>query len=239
MIKETLFSAIAEPKRLGELANTELVMEMVKGNEPEFARLLENGWNELITRFNRLTPNSPELEIMPGARALVQALEGKPLPEVARISARELIVGIREAREPMIAGQRIRRYELEASRENVAFAIGTPSMDTTPRALLVGTAGHLLERSLFAYLEARGVSGVGGRRRWHKDEILHALEDCLLLMNAEATMEGGLASRPILLDEIAQTNKEGGLGWRTPEQLQEFITQYRVLVMRGFRRLSN
>ncbi len=215
-------------KRLAGLDKTGLVMQTVKEREAELQQLIIGGYNQLITRFNQLKLEDPILGVMPKTKVLKEALQDVEVPTLEAVSPREILSGVNEARDAMLLGQEIKHGIVEATPDNVQKAIGTPSMETSNMALSVGTAGHVIERTLFSHFRKLGIRGI--QEEWIKDDILFALEDCALLMHAEAT--NGLADEPHLLKFIARPNaldEEGGLGWRKPEQVQEFVQRYQMI----------
>src|SRR5579872_4142999 len=165
-------------RRLDALDKTPQMVEAVKAN-PELEDVFYTGYGELIARFNTINSHEPALAIMPGVRNLKQRLKGIALPDLNIINARELVGGISEAREKMVMGQEIKQGIIEATDDNRNEAIGSPSLDTSPAALAIGTASHILERAMFNYFRSKGI------QLWAKDEILFALEDLILLKHAE------------------------------------------------------
>jgi hypothetical protein len=98
-------------------------------------------------------------------------------------------------------------------------------MATSEKALAIGTAAHLIERAMFSHFERRGTS-----RRWQKDNVLHALEEVAILMEAE--FRDGRGPKPKLLEIFAtppSLDENGGLGWRKLEEVEEFIRKYYLL----------
>lgn len=114
----------------------------------------------------------------------------------------------------MIMGQNLKEGSLDRTKENKAVAIGSPSLETDVESLVVGTVGHLIERTMFNYFRERGIT------KWDKDEILFALEDVILLKHVQAL--DGLTVEHNLFRYITE-----GLGWRKPEQVQLVVDEYK------------
>jgi hypothetical protein len=208
-------------KRFSVLERAESVVETVFGNQ-EFKDTVTNGYGELIDRFNSMEPSDSVLELMPKVAELKTTLGVNKLPTLMELKPRQVLKGVKEAVEKSEMGQYIKRDELPKTPENVKQAIGTPSMDTNNMALAIGTAGHVIERTMFNHFRDQGMD-----HQWTKDEILFALEDLSLLMHAEMLVENKPDS--ILFRWIATSNSEtpeGGLGWRKNTQVDDFIGRY-------------
>lgn len=211
-------------RRLSGLEQAEATYRNSQEYEAYITDFILIGFNQLIDRFNSLEENSPELSLMPRTQKLLETIGSGKMPRVESFGAREILEGIEEARDPMLAGQDIKNGVLEKSEKNVKDAIGTPSMDTSHTALAVGTAAHILERMIFQRLRSSGIYGIDGQE-WLKDDVLFALEDCALLMEAE--FEFGISPEmPILFNLITVPNVFGGLGWKKEEQINEFFRAY-------------
>jgi len=97
--------------------------------------------------------------------------------------------------------------------------IGTPSIETNDLALAIGTAGHVIERAIFANLRRVGVD-----HEWRKDEVLFALQDIALLMHAENIVFDGQDSLLFRWFTFPPSiHQGGGLGWRKDSQVRDFI----------------
>lgn len=214
-------------KRLSILDKAPEVGDYIRENEEYLTQVIVDGFNQLIDRFNSLIDDPHLLTIMPKSKDLITALNGESLPSLEEISPRELVLGIHDARDPMIKGQQIKHNKLEKTPENIQFAIGTPSMETGNGALTIGTGGHIIERSILRYLRNREIISIEGRE-WQKDDILFALEECALLLRAEYEHEDG--EEPILFDVITTPNAEMGLGWKTRESADAFLEEYEELM---------
>lgn len=226
MSHETVLPVDSVAKRLSGLVRAGEVRQMAYERTDELNELVVIGFGQVIDRFNRLSLDSPELEIMPKTKALLEALGGVPMPSIEELTPREIVLGVNEAREAMLMGQDIKLGKLDRTPENISAAINTPSMDTGNMALAVGTAGHIIERTFFSHFKTIGVKGVDGE--WTKDDILFALADCAVLMQAEFECEIS-NEKPLLFDLITTPNKmseDGGLGWRKPEYIDWFMSEY-------------
>ena len=172
----------------------------------------EQGFNDLISAFNAYN-DVFDLDIMHRTNCLKRLLNGVPIPFTTKMSYWDFKRGIRDAYGPMIYGQNIHNgNHSDLNSEDELYAIGTPSMDTTDEALVVGTMGHLIERTFFQWAKRHGIEPKGG---WEKDMFLQALGEILLL---ELTQE----KVPVLYRFFVKPNNEGGLGWISPEQIKEF-----------------
>lgn len=196
----------------------------MREHREEIESLIFEGLNELIDRFNRL--GEEELgrlaPFMEHTSDLKRILGGIPLPKVEEITPKEVLVGINKARFSMTWGQGIREGVISDTPENRKLAILTPIMETSEKALAIGTAAHLIERAMFWHFKGRAVS-----YHWQKDDILHALVEVAMLMEAEFRAERG--PKPKLL-EIFTTptflDENGGLGWRKQAEVEEFVEKY-------------
>jgi hypothetical protein len=214
-------------KRLAPLEQSGRVMTYVMEHRQEIESLIFDGFNELIDRFNRL--DEEELErlalLMERTSGLKTILGGIPLPKLEEISSKEVVGGIKKARILMTWGQCLEAAMIPDAPGIRRKAIFTPTMATSEKALAIGTTGHLIERAMFSHFERRGVS-----HRWQKDDVLHALEEVAMLMEAE--FRDGVGSKPSLLEIFTappSLDEKGGLGWRRPEEVEEFIGKYCLL----------
>jgi hypothetical protein len=179
-----------------------------------------DGYNELVACLNSVPEDSLLLDAMPKTRYLKRALKGKPLPNILEMSQDNFGLGLIEARNPMLHGQKIKHKEIEEPTPyDKAYAIGTPSMDTTDEALGVGTLGHLLERTFYQWARKNKLAPAGG---WKKDDWLQALDEGLLLQLVNE-------DKPILTDYFIKSNQEGGLGWLNQTKLQNFRSKIEEL----------
>lgn len=210
-------------RRLADLDATERVAGYARENETELTETIVSGFNQAINRFNEFNAGSFELMFMPKSEALLDALRAEPIPRLENLPPRDIMSGIKEAQDPMLAGQKIKTGELENTPANNAYAIRTPSMDTSDEALAVGTAGHILERSLFSYFKKLGIDGINGK--WSKDDILFVIKECSLLVEAEY-QDGLTAEGSILFPVLTTSNDEGGLDWGSTEYVNNFMLGY-------------
>ena len=170
------------------------------------------GYQELIDKFNSF--DDPDLMVLvPNVVKLRELLGDRQLPDIAGLGAKDLIDGIKISRELMLEGQSnmLRKAAGEViTAAEIQKAIGAPSVDTAPEALVIGTAGHILERTIMARLKKDGVD----TGAWVKDQVLWALEDLALLEHAKAHTYGTRDS--VLYNYFATPpNKNGGgMGWR-------------------------
>ena len=130
---------------------------------------------------------------------------------------RLIYLGLSEAIDPMIAGQKIKKGEIEPTNENKQYAIGTPSMDTTPKALAFGTIGHILERSYFNWARENGFEPENG---WQKDMFLHAAVE-MVMLHLAADDKYIIGENP-LIDCFMLKNEKGGLGWLNEKKVNQF-----------------
>jgi len=225
--------------RLRNLDNHPSVISFI--SNPDSRNKAENlvltGFNQLIDRFNILSGNGlygSSLLSMTGmekSRALVDLLKDNQLnqlPQLEEVDAQSYLSGLREGVAAFEAGQRARKGQ-EAGQTDI---VKTPSMKTHPLALIIGTAGHLYERSVFNWLRARGITeineGMDEKRPFKVDDVLYALGECALLMHAEARF-GDRSHSPDLLKYMATPNADnetGGLGWRRGEHVHAYDRQY-------------
>lgn len=171
------------------------------------------GFDELVTRLNTIPTGSPLLDIMPKTKKLKDTLGDNPLPTLEVMSQGNFGHALMEARGPMLHGQKIKVGEIsEPTPTDKAYAIGTPSMVTSTRALAVGTEGHLAERTFFQWARKSNLEPEGG---WKKDDWLQALDEGLMLLLAEGIT-------PHLTKFFIRPNTEGGLGWLNKQKVKDF-----------------
>lgn len=220
--------------RLRRLDNTQQVENFLNEGENEAVvnNLIVTGINQLTQRYNLIYPNDTllKLPIMQRTRDLKLSIGRKQLPLLNEITARELVAGIHNVIPAILTGQETVKGINTEGRDKIR----TPSMLTNPLALTVGTAFHVLERTEFERLRQQGIQGIrqtdGGVRLWKIDDIIYPLEECAMLLDAEARSGIGV-EKPILLKIIASPNsldEDGGVGWRTAEQVETFRRQYAI-----------
>lgn len=190
-------------------------------------------YNFLIAAFNEVE-DERLLETMPSAKRLKESLDGVPLPTIDEMTtgnlnfARALI----RSRDLILKGQEINKGEIEATPEEKLLAIGTPSYKTSPEALAVGTAAHLLERTFFEWAKRnREISkekwdnDAGWvQKKWKKDDWLHALKDILILL--EAKKVGYFELTEIFLGH----SNVDGLGWLKDDELESRKKELRTIL---------
>lgn len=186
----------------------------------EIEPLIFEGFNELIRRFNRLLESDAGklAPLMGRTRELKQILDNNFLPSLEEIGAREILLGVKEAKKLMDDGQKISKRVIADTAENRGQAILAPNLQTSEKALAVGVAGHLIERATFWYFERRGLT----RHQWEKDDILYSLEEMALLMEAEFRVGKGpepklleIFSSPTSLDENGAWVDENQNKWKS------------------------
>jgi hypothetical protein len=102
--------------------------------------------------------------------------------------------------------------------------IFAPSQPTNLKALAVGTAGHIIERTIMAHIQRHGVD----TSDWQKDTILRALQHSAKLMYCEV-MTYGASDEPLLLDIFVKQHsrdESGGLEWGSQRKLDEACETY-------------
>lgn len=229
--QERLLPIKSVAKRLGFLEQSGRVVTWVEEHRSEIEPLIFEGFNELIDRFNRLR-QSDASNLAPILRAgkawgLKGVLGNNSLPRLEEIDAREVLLGVNESRSLMACGQEIGKGVIPGTEVNKRKAILAPNLKTSEKALAVGIAGHLIERSIFWYFEKKGFTN----HLWEKDDILYALEEMAILMEAE--YRAGKGSEPKLLKVFTtppSADENGGLGWRKPEEVDEFVRKYQLLL---------
>ena len=184
------------------------------------------GYGELISEFNIYEPSIHD-GLVPNVLALKKLLGDHKLPTLEELSAKDLAAGIKVSRGLMLDGQELKHRETDGkavSPDEITLAIGAPSVDTHPEALAIGTAGHIIERTMIAHLAKAGIDTTG----WVKDQILWALEDLALLQHARVeTYDGTDAVLYEYFTQAPSVLPEGGMGWRKPEVVRETIDEYR------------
>lgn len=172
-----------------------------------------DGYDEIVARMNDISADSQLLECMPKTRRLKKALSGQNIPLLEGMSQGNFGLGLIEARKPMLHGQRIKKNEIsEVTADDKIFAIGTPSMNTSIEALVIGTAGHLAERTFFQWARKNKLQPEEG---WIKDDYLQALDEGLMLLIVEG-------KKPHLASFFINSNSDGGLGWLNQQKLDAF-----------------
>lgn len=210
--------------RLGAIDNSRRISEYLRkgNNEAETRLLVTRGINELTFGFNSLQPGDPllDLAVMANTKRLKSVIGRFPLPPVDEITRKELAQGLRSAIPAMVTGQAHRHgvntYGLDEIR--------TPSMASSPDALCAGIAMHVYERSMFSRFVNHGIDGIPVGEvviPWKKDDIIFALEECAMLMHAQAQV-GSSDFDPVLLNMIANrtpTYTYCGLGWKSEDDV--------------------
>lgn len=197
---------------LGELANSRPMLAWCFENH----NILEthiDGYNELIEEFNKIDSRSKFLKAMPRAKLLKNLLNKRNLPKVESMCKGNFWLGLINSRNPMLFGQEIANNRSKfVTTGQSEYQIGTPSMKTSAESLVVGTAGHLLERTFFKWSIKNGITPHGG---WKKDMWLQGLDDVVMLniLNHKKLH---------LTPYFTKTNSEGGLGWIKKEKFEEF-----------------
>ncbi|OGK18022.1 hypothetical protein A3G67_04420 [Candidatus Roizmanbacteria bacterium RIFCSPLOWO2_12_FULL_40_12] len=206
-------------KRLPNVNRAPLMAREAKRNPDFVERVVFQGFNDLIERFNAMNDDDPNQELLPDVMTLKQKLGSAKLPTIAELGKKDLIRGLRAANKFIEIGQDIKKGKLPEKLKGAA--IMSPSAETNTQSLIVGTAAHILERALFTRLQTEGFD------QWMKDEILFALEDLILLQHAEALAGNGEDS-PLfhIVTSPHSLGPEGGIGWRKQEQVDEFVKKY-------------
>ena len=196
---------------LKKLDNSQRVFDWAK-DRYWAVEIILNGYEQLTDVLNSIPDRSRILGVMPKTGVLKETLNGIKIPYFRDISSGNFAYGLMEARGPMLMGQKIKNSEIVPTQIEKDFAIGTPSMETTPSALVVGTVGHLSERTFFQWARKNAFAPEGG---WKKDGLLQAFDEGLMLMLARG-------ERPILTDFFTKSTFEGGLGWLNDEKVEKF-----------------
>jgi hypothetical protein len=217
-------------KRLGELSNTPKAVEAYKSSPEELNVLFVDGFNQLINTFNEIKIDDPLLEIMPGTKNLKKALNGIDIPIIGELSPLSVVRGFKDAKEAMLEGQEAKNAGQKTERNAILIA---SSDAASPTALFVGSAGHFMERACFDYFRKKGINGIEGN--WQKDEVLFALEECVVMLQSKFEL-GEINEGPILAKIIAKPMSEGGTGWRKQEHLDEFKKDY--VTMTGMKQVT-
>lgn len=228
--QERLLPIESVAKRLGFLEQSGRVVTWIGEHRSEIEPLIFKGFNELIDRFNRLRrSDASKLAPILGTGKVWElkgVLGGSPLPRLEEIGAKEVLLGVNESRSLMAYGQEVGKGVVADTSGDKKRAILAPNLQTSEKALAVGIAGHLIERSIFWYFEKKGLT----HHQWEKDDILCALEEMAMLMEAEYRI--GKGPEPRLLKIFAtppSADENGGLGWRKPEEVDEFVRKYQML----------
>lgn len=191
--------------------------------ERSLERVIYDGYQELIDLFNSYKPDIHD-DLAPNVLLLKELLGDAALPSITDPSAKDLVEGLAVSRELMLEGQELksrRSRGITPTQKETDHAIGAPSVDTDPRALAIGTAGHIIERTLMAHLKRMGLN----TSEWVKDQILWALEDLALLQHAESQTYG--TDDAMLFEYFTSApGPNGGMGWRKPEAVQHVVDRY-------------
>jgi hypothetical protein len=212
-------------ERLKLMKRASEAAEWARNNQETVMNII-HGYDELITWFNETEDNNPALEIMPVAKKLKETLGGKKLPTSEQLhdfsGTRRFVEGLHTSVGPMVAGQTNKEKANRGTNltpTEIKYAIGTTSMNIPTEALVVGTIGHLYERTLMAWMTSEGINPSGGHE---KDDVLQALDQTLMLMHEEGTTSE-------LFDYFIKPNSEGGLGWLNQKDLDKFHTDLESL----------
>jgi len=210
-------------KYLEDLSNTKPVAEWAVDHIERIEHILYS-YENLISTVNSVSNCSPLLEAMPNIKRLKATLKGKGLPRFAEMSQGNFALGLREAKCPMLYGQKNKYSDpTTLTHEDISYAIATPSMDTSPEALAVGMIGHLGERTFFQWARKNGYIPKGG---WKKDYLLQALNESLMLKLTRG-------EKPYLSHFFLEPNTKGGLGWLNKDKLNTFKTRVREIQQNG------
>lgn len=204
--------------RLSRLVNTPRVVAYLKEHQYVEATILE-GYTQLIATFNSLSDDDPDLSLMQNTRALKAKIKGNSLPSPDELRPRDILLGINESKPLMLLGQEQRQNVIPISE----VAIGTPSLNTPEHALAIGTAGHLIERSIFAYFRRNNITD-----EFVKDDVIHALVETALLQNAQTRWITQI-NPSFLLPIFAKKVTGGGLGWTNKKYIDRFCEAYEAL----------
>lgn len=185
--------------------------------------LIVNGYGELIDKFNNTELGSIHDAEFPGIVGLKHKLQGNRLPSLSDLNARDLAIGTKNARDLMIKGQ-VALRAAPPDTDALSEAILAPSQPTNLKALAVGTAGHIIERTIMAHIMNLGID----TSDWDKDTVLRALQHSAKLMYCEA-MTYGANDEPLLLDIFVKQHsheESGGLEWGSQRKLDEAYETY-------------
>ena len=215
--------------RLSDLDNSENVLEWVMGN-PERTQEFLDFYDALVKKMNMIPGEHGVLEIMPATKKIKDLLGNNTIPLTGDYKgfggARIIHAGLTEARDPMLVGQQITTGDIASpTSKDYDYAIGTPSMDTSPDVLAFGTMGHVLERTFFNWAREKGLEPEGG---WEKDMYLHAIDEIVMLhLASDSDFKPG--EYPII-DYFILPNDENGLGWLNKDKVKQFeVDLWRVL----------
>lgn len=204
-----------------------MLEESYEHPDKDIETTIYDGYGQLIDAFNAADSQSHLSELVPNVGLLKELLGDETLPGINDLKATDYFRGMRVARGLMLEGQtnKARRKNLElVTKAEIDRAIGAPSVDTDPRALAVGTAGHILERAIMAHLKAKGVD----TSTWVKDQVLWALEDLALLQHAEAQTYGGEDAELFVYFTTPNDLEGGGMAWRKQAQVDEIVEKYQA-----------
>ncbi len=198
--------------------------------EKDIEAMIYRGYSELITMFNAYGDNR-YMELTPNVKTLQDLLGGRPLPSIDELGPRDYLTGMQAAKSRMLKGQDIKYRRVHG--ENIAqaevnHAIGAPSVDGHPDVLAVGTAGHILERTIFAHLKKQGVD----TDTWVKDQVLWALEDLAVLSYVDSLVHPDHKPAELYHTFATPPNPEdpnSGMGWRKEERSLEILERYKQL----------
>jgi hypothetical protein len=225
---ENLKKRFVELEKAGAIAEA-MFSESSVDPEQTVEDVIYEGYNTLIREFNN-TCDDRIFALAPAVAILKASIGGDSahLPEIHELGKKDLVQGYREARTRMLEGQRNKELKAQGVgvlKSVIDHAIGAPSVNTTPEALAVGSAGHILERTIMAHFSALGID----TSDWPKDHILWALEEMALLTQARATTYGQ-DIEPLLLSyfigEPSETERNAGMGWRTIHDAERMVDAY-------------
>ncbi|OGK38978.1 hypothetical protein A3F34_02155 [Candidatus Roizmanbacteria bacterium RIFCSPHIGHO2_12_FULL_44_10] len=196
-------------------------------NRDELTATVFGGFNQLVDDFNTTDWSDLEgevLHIMKGYQHLKNILGEVPLPRPSSLSDRELLLGTREATRLMrLSHQSLTGGGLPDG-VNAPDTISTPLFPTSDHALVVGIASHIIERALFTRLRKIAKDIADPDHVWRKDDILHALQDMVLLRHTRSI--DGIDDESALFEVITAPHSKGGLGWRREDQVDNFTGTY-------------
>ena len=120
--------------------------------------------------------------------------------------------GLEDSHEAIIAGQDIKKGNLERTDDNVQFAVGTTSLDLQSDVLGPPVIGHIIERAVVRRLKESGVKLPDNP----KDSILHPQSEMLKLRYAKG-------QESPLISVFTQPD----LRWSSLEKFENFASKYR------------
>lgn len=214
-------------QHLGGLDNRPSVRDFLRENGYEQNyRAVCRGIDELVCAFNEL---DDEVLCTMGEFShigyLKSILDGIQLPTTADIDVNTYRQALSDARCAFLNGQRVKKQQPVTSSDIVR----TPSMDIAPRTLIAGTGMHLYERYCFAWMRSQGMSKkdrFGDPIPFETDDVIYALEECMLVLYARAQLEGRTDNVSYYFEYMTKPNSENGLGWRSAEDVDQAVRSY-------------